>query len=43
MAWKGRDEGSIVGVLRKVEFVVAEEDCGEAAGNVVASGKLGNG
>ncbi len=43
MAWKGGDEGNIVGVLWKVGFKMAEEDCGETASNVVASGKLGNG
>ncbi len=43
MAWKGRDEGGIVGVLWEVGLVVAKEECGETAGNVVASCKLGNG
>ncbi len=42
MAWKGRYEGSIVGVLQEVGLVVAKEDCGETAGDVVASCKLWN-
>ncbi len=40
MAWKGRYQGGIVGVLREVGLVVAKEDCGETAGNIVTSGKL---
>ncbi len=43
MATKGRYEGGIVGMLQKVGFVMAEEDCGETVGKVVASCKLGNG
>ncbi len=33
MAWKGRYEGNIVGVLLEVVLIVAKEDCGETAGN----------
>ncbi len=43
MAWKGGDEGGNVGVPQKVGFVMAKEDCGETAGDVIASGKLENG
>ncbi len=40
MAGKGGYEGGIVGMLQKVGFVMAKEDCGETAGEVVASCKL---
>ncbi len=43
MARKGGDEGSLVGMLREVGLVMAEEDFGETAGNVVASCELGYG
>ncbi len=40
MARKGRDEGSLVGMLHEVGLIIAKEDFGETAGNVVASCKL---
>ena len=40
VARKGGNEGSIVGVLREIGLVVAKEDCGETAGNVITSCKL---